>query len=291
MNIRQLSYFLTVCRCGSIKKAAEELVISQQALSKTIILLEKELNTQLFVRSNNKLELTNEARLIQESAARIIEEWRWMLSRNPQNKVPWPALTVYIVENFMDILGVAFWKAFYDQYPQICLNLMQVTEERAVEKLQNDKAELAILSHPLDPSVYENHFLYRQAYWVLVRRDDPLAQKEVIAFRDLDGRKIATYGRDYPYYVATNTLLQDKNIKVQTVLETNCNDWIVQIAEKGLAVGVVLGNVAEKIQSRDLVVRPQKDPVYVSYYLCHKVRPELSPEARRFRRFLMGRKI
>ena len=70
MNIRQLSYFLTVCRCGSIKKAAEELVISQQALSKTIILLEKELNTQLFVRSNNKLELTNEARLIQESAAR-----------------------------------------------------------------------------------------------------------------------------------------------------------------------------------------------------------------------------
>ena len=51
-------YFLTVCRWGSISKAAEKLYISPQALNRQIRLLESELGKPLFSRSTRKLTLT-----------------------------------------------------------------------------------------------------------------------------------------------------------------------------------------------------------------------------------------
>jgi len=51
-------YFLTVCDCGSISKAAEKLYISPQALNRQIRLLESELGQPLFLRGGRRLELS-----------------------------------------------------------------------------------------------------------------------------------------------------------------------------------------------------------------------------------------
>lgn len=51
-------YFLTVCDCGSISKAAEKLYISPQALNRQIKLLESELGQPLFLRGGRRLELS-----------------------------------------------------------------------------------------------------------------------------------------------------------------------------------------------------------------------------------------
>ena len=54
--------FLKVVETGSISKAANELFISQPALSQQLKKLEKEFNAKLFTRSNKGIELTNEGR-------------------------------------------------------------------------------------------------------------------------------------------------------------------------------------------------------------------------------------
>ncbi len=51
-------YFLLVCECGSIAKAAEKLYITPQALNRQIRLLEDELGEPLFRRSTRKMDLT-----------------------------------------------------------------------------------------------------------------------------------------------------------------------------------------------------------------------------------------
>jgi LysR family transcriptional regulator, transcription activator of glutamate synthase operon len=58
MEIKQVQYFLMLSETGSFSAAAEELYISQSSLSKQIIALEKELNSQLFDRSKRKIALT-----------------------------------------------------------------------------------------------------------------------------------------------------------------------------------------------------------------------------------------
>ncbi len=58
-NFERIAYFLHVCECGSVSKAAEKLYISPQALNKQIRTLEEELGEKLFRRSTRALDLTN----------------------------------------------------------------------------------------------------------------------------------------------------------------------------------------------------------------------------------------
>ena len=78
MQIKTLEYFLETADTRSISKASEQLYISQQGLSKAILSLEGELGVQLFVRSQNGLELTNEGSVVAKSASIILREYSAM---------------------------------------------------------------------------------------------------------------------------------------------------------------------------------------------------------------------
>lgn len=58
-DFERVAYFLHVCECGSVSKAAEKLYISPQALNKQIRLLEEELGEKLFQRTTRTLSLTS----------------------------------------------------------------------------------------------------------------------------------------------------------------------------------------------------------------------------------------
>lgn len=58
-DFNRIVYFLHVCECGSISKAAERLYISPQALNKQIRVLEEELGEKLFLHTTRTLQLTD----------------------------------------------------------------------------------------------------------------------------------------------------------------------------------------------------------------------------------------
>lgn len=58
MTMIQIKYFTTVAKCLSFTKAAEQLFVSQPALSRHIRNMEEELNIQLFVRTTSGIRLT-----------------------------------------------------------------------------------------------------------------------------------------------------------------------------------------------------------------------------------------
>ena len=63
MNDLQIDYFMAVATNLSFSKTAEELFVSQPAISRQISALEKELGARLFIRNNQKTELTDVGRL------------------------------------------------------------------------------------------------------------------------------------------------------------------------------------------------------------------------------------
>ena len=63
MELMQLRYFVTVAQLQHLTRAAEQLRISQPALSKAISRLEEELGTELFDRSTNRIALNSSGRL------------------------------------------------------------------------------------------------------------------------------------------------------------------------------------------------------------------------------------
>ena len=70
MHIIQMQYFMAVARMQSISRAAEALFVSQSAVSKQVLLLEKELGFQLFDRGYRKIRLTDNGQMLYESLIR-----------------------------------------------------------------------------------------------------------------------------------------------------------------------------------------------------------------------------
>ena len=66
-NLNHYKIFYEVARCGNISKAAENLYISQPAVSKSISNLESALSTTLFIRNKRGVKLTDEGRTLFDS--------------------------------------------------------------------------------------------------------------------------------------------------------------------------------------------------------------------------------
>ena len=81
MTFEQLDYFIAAVQCDTFLDAAETLHISQSALSKQIMKLEKELDIQLWDRSRRSAVLTEAGHMFYEEALNLSKEYRRTLFR------------------------------------------------------------------------------------------------------------------------------------------------------------------------------------------------------------------
>ena len=73
MNLKDLKYFSSLAKHKNFSKAAEECFVTQPTLSNQINKLEQELGLTLFERTNRKVTITEEGRLILEAAQKTLE--------------------------------------------------------------------------------------------------------------------------------------------------------------------------------------------------------------------------
>lgn len=79
MEIRQLRYFIAVADTLNFSRAAESVYLSQSALSRQIMDLEKEVGLPLLRRSTRQVELTEAGKALQKSAKELISRWEKIL--------------------------------------------------------------------------------------------------------------------------------------------------------------------------------------------------------------------
>ena len=76
MTLSQMNYILEIYRCGSMNKAAQNLFISQSAISSAIRETEEELGIRIFLRSNRGIALTDDGRELVTQITPIVEQSR-----------------------------------------------------------------------------------------------------------------------------------------------------------------------------------------------------------------------
>ena len=74
MEISQLEQFATIVKCGTLSKAAEELFISQPALTRSMQKLEQELGVELFSHGKNKVELNENGKFAYSLAQNVLRD-------------------------------------------------------------------------------------------------------------------------------------------------------------------------------------------------------------------------
>lgn len=122
MKLLQLRYFCTIAECENVSRAAEKLMVAQPALSKTLISLEKELNTQLFDRTGKYLQLNDAGQLFYHQVKRallLIDQAAEEIRDASYQKEKSIVICIETLQQFMP----ALISEFHRQYPEIPISL------------------------------------------------------------------------------------------------------------------------------------------------------------------------
>ncbi len=256
MSPRQLKYFLEIYNQRSIKKAAEKLIISPQAVSKTIKEIEEELQVTLFIRGKKSLEPTTEAVFLKNHAVKILEEYENINAIKSFYKRENKILTIYAVDGFLQYVTIKFIEDFQKIFPDILLNIIETTEKDIVEKLERRDIDTAIITRTLSSELFNHTYLYSNKNCVVINKENPLAKKLTISQTDLDQQPIAGKGMAYSCYSSNVRRLFQRNINPKIKLETTNDSLIINMAERNLAIGITLDYIAFSADSKHVVIRP-----------------------------------
>ncbi|MCC8182930.1 MAG: LysR family transcriptional regulator [Clostridiales bacterium] len=244
MELRVLHYFLTVTREQSILGAAQALHLSQPTLSRQLREMEEELGKQLFIRSNRKITLTEEGMLLRKRAEEILS----LVDRTKDEL----SLSDEVIAGDIHIgagesEGIRFLakaaKALQEEYPLVHFHNVSGDRVTVMEDLDKGLLDFGILFGEIDSSKYESLKLpYTERFGVLMRRDDPLTQKETITSADLADKPLIVSrqplgdssmlrGLDERQVVATYNLLFNGSIMVEKGMGyAICFDHIVNVS-------------------------------------------------------------
>lgn len=287
MNQRQLAYFISVLECGSIKAAAQQQMITPQGLSKTILQLEEEIGGRLFVRTRNGLEPTVYALKLKPHALNILREYG-SISADVARHAQKEAFNVVAAYGTICLLGAEFVRKFYEANPNVQLNLVEMTDYPAIEKLASNKVELGILPAPLDTTLFCGEKLFTARHCLIINKANSLSKKETIEYSDLNGVPLALKGREYIMYTGNINRFLSAGTNPVIYMETSSDALIADLAEQNLAVGVSLDYLAKRYARPHTVMRPFADASCSrTLFIAQPVNTALSKTAEAFKKLVI----
>ncbi|QTL99880.1 LysR family transcriptional regulator [Iocasia frigidifontis] len=151
MSLRQLRIFIFVCKTGSMTKTAEELYMTQPAVSQTILDLEDSLNVRLFDRIKNSLVLTNTGEILLEYSQKIIhlmEETEDVIDRIVNIKQG--GLRIGASMTIGTYLLPEILNGFRERFSGVDLPLIVDNTVLIVNKILNNELDLALVEGPIN---------------------------------------------------------------------------------------------------------------------------------------------
>ena len=191
MDIRVLRYFLAVAREESISGAAESLNLSQPTLSRQLMDLEEELGKSLFIRGSRRITLTEHGVLLRKRASEIID-----LVEKTTNELTAAEEVItgdiYIGAGETEAVHCLTRTArqMQKQYPQVHFHISSGDTADVVGQLDQGLIDFGLLGN-IDDKKY--NVITLPAYdtmGIIMRRDDPLAQKEYVTAEEMAGKPL-----------------------------------------------------------------------------------------------------
>ena len=169
-------------RCGTLSKAAEELHISQPALSRSMKKLEEKMGLSLFDRDNRKIALNKTGELTAVYARNILEEERKMIAHvtdfdRSLRVITLGACATVPITHLMPLLQ--------QHFPEKSILAETADDKTLITRLKNRSSQLVVLHElPSDKSLFCQRYLHEQLY-ISLPKDSPLSGRSGVSMKDL----------------------------------------------------------------------------------------------------------
>lgn len=243
-NLTLYHIFYTVAKQGNISRAANELYISQPAISKAIRKLEDALCVTLFHRNSRGVVLTDEGNLLYEQikiAFEAINKGEEGIKRTRQLGIG--HLRIGVSTTLCKYLLLSYLKAFVEKYPHIKITIQCQSTFDTVKLLDENKIDIGLIGKP-------EHLKHLSFYPVASIHDTFVATKAYY-----ENLKVRVGTEQLDIFKEGNLMLlneenitrryieqyfQEHGIQVNQVLEVSNMDLLIEFAKIGIGIACVI---------------------------------------------------
>lgn len=285
MDIYQLEYFEAVARHENVSKAAEELHVSQPALSKSIAKLENELGVSLFDRVGKRLSLNAQGVYFRDSAAKLLMHVRESTSAL-RDYAAARSGTVNVVVRGPQKEALACTAAFMKENPGVHVMFdVQHSHDKGGSVWDADVV-FSPVGMPFGSSV-GIPYAERELMLAVPARHWLETRGEGVDLLDLSNEPFGFLSRPYEYYELSYRLCVDSGFTPNVRFVTGSKPALLDYVRAGLGVGLVDGFTSRWGEVNGLRILPLKrDSLIRSLCFACRKPDHLTPAAQRYIDFM-----
>lgn len=291
IDLDDVAAFAAVAELGSFSAAAEQMHLSQPALSRRVLKLEQTLGVPLLERTTRRVDLTTVGRDFLPKARRLLDDLEASLlsvraiaeRRTGQVSIACvPTAAYYFLPEVI--------RAYNEEFPNIRIRIVDEGANGVLQSVIDGEVDLGInLLGSQEPDVRFDPLL-DEPFVLACRSDHPLAERSEVAWRDLAPYRFITVGRR-----SGNRLILDLGLaglpwRPRWFYEVQHLSTSLGLIEAGLGVAALPRLAMPSHPHPVLVAKPLIEPVLTrTIGVIRRQGLTLSPAASQFHDMLMAR--
>ncbi|MBS3919456.1 MAG: LysR family transcriptional regulator [Deltaproteobacteria bacterium] len=253
-SINSLLVFHEVVRHRSFTKAAEELFVSQPAVTKHIKGLEHKVGMRLIERGRGGFHLSEAGKILFKSAHKISNHIRGVESHLGRlKKEHHGLLRIGTTESYSRCLMPTLLSGFQNLYPSIKIALDVGNSEEIEKSLTAYRNDVALIGMTKIPFKLESIPFLREDLVLIVSPSHPMAKREKISLKAI---------RKFPFIIRAKgsttrkivlKAFQELGIRPLLLIEAGSSEFIKQWVSEGKGVSIIVKRIAEEEAKRGLI--------------------------------------
>lgn len=252
LDMRRLRYFVALAEELNYRAAAQRLHLAQPVLSRQIKTLERELDTQLFVRDSTGTRLTPAGERLREEAALLLASVEGLRRRVTAAAAGTRTLTV----GFMPGLTVtSATRAFASAHPNVSVEVLRTDWTDQVEVFHDGRVDVGFVRMPIDLTGLSSVSLFFEPHVALVPAGHRLAARDAIDLGDLAAEVLLQSADAIPEWKA----LPGHETHVGPTPAARSVEEKLEWVAGGRGFSVLPQSVADYYRRPDIVALPLRD--------------------------------
>lgn len=265
VNLELYRVFYTVAKCGSLTRAAEELYISQPAVSQSIKQLENQLGVPLFDRRHRGMELSAQGGKIifaeVERALELLYQAETRLAEMQSSAVG--TIRVGASDTIFEYFLADKIVEFHERFPAVKIELMADFTPDTIEKLKANRCDVAFVNLPIqvdEELELEGNCMRLNDIFITGEKYKELSQKPV-SLTELKKYPLILMDKNTVARRSLENFLDTVGLKLQPSIEVGSWDLMKRLVQSGMGIGVIPRAYAKRRLDAGELYEIKTDPV------------------------------
>jgi DNA-binding transcriptional LysR family regulator len=282
--------FTTVARHLNYTRAANELHLSQPAVSMQVKQLEDSVGLPLFEHAGKKIQLTEAGKEMYQYVRTIFQTFEEMVEVIDAMKGLDTGHLNIAVASTVNYFAPRLMAEFSRSYPGIDLRLDVTNRERLMGLLKNNEIDIVLMGLPPEDIELEFEPFMENPLVVIAPPGHPLEKERHIPAKRLGEEIFIMREEGSGTRLAMERYFAEQSIPLSTGMQMTRNEAIKQAVRAGMGLGVVSSHTIElEVETGRLVILDVEGfPIKRHWYMVYRKGKRLSPPAKAFHDFVLA---